>query len=171
MPNVEKLLAATTRHQASYAGFLKGDAEMAKACEEDRLEVCKHIAQYRGIAKACSIVNPKVPAMLGFDSATEKTPSAAIILAEVRDVRVTYNNFGQPVVSFAKVQNAKGYQIWISDGDPSIESNWRLYESATVCKGIVIPGLNRALFHWLKVRALRGKQAGPWSAAISIPNS
>lgn len=170
MPNIEKLVDATARHQASYAGLLKGDPESAKACEVDRLEVCKHLAQYHGVAKACAVVDPKIPERLGFGTSAEKAPSAAMILSEPRDLKMTYNNLGNPVISFSKVLGARGYQIWISDGDPSIEANWRLCESATGCRGIVLVGLDRATFHWVKVRAIRGKQVGPWSAAISLPN-
>lgn len=171
MPNAEKLTAATLRHQASYAGYLRGDADSAKACEEDRLEVCKQLAQYQGVIKACAVVEPKVGQLFGIAPAAEKAPSAAVILSEPRDLKVTYNKQGQPVVSFTRVLGAKGYQIWVSDGDPSIESNWRLFESSSTCRGIILTGLDRGSFHWVRVRAIRGNQTGPWSAAISLPNN
>jgi hypothetical protein len=170
MPNVEKLTAATTRHQASYAGLLKGIPEMAKACEADLAEVTKQLAQFHGMVKTCAIADPTVLEMLGLAPAGEKTSAGHVALTEPRDVKLTYNNQGRPVLSFSKVPGSKGCQIWISDGDPSVEANWRLLDSSSNCRGIVL-SVDRTAFHWLKVRANRGKEVGPWSAAISIPNS
>ncbi|GFO68672.1 hypothetical protein GMLC_22510 [Geomonas limicola] len=170
MPNAEKLTAATLRHQENYAGFLKGEADAAKACEESRLEVCKQLTQYHGVIKACATVEPKVAQLLGTVPVAEKASSAPQVLSEPRDMKVTYNKFGQPVVSFSKVPGAKGYQIWVSNGDPSIESNWMLFESSSTCRGIILSGLDRGTFHWLRIRANRGNQTGPWSASISLPN-
>jgi hypothetical protein len=170
MPNLEKLIAATTRHQESYAGFLKGNPEMAKKCEADLAEVCRCLAQYHGLGKTCAIVNPKVLEMLGFAPAAEKSSPGHVVLTEPRDVKLKYDSQGRPVLSFSKVPGSKGYQIWISDGDPSVVANWRLLDSSSNCRGIVL-SVDRTTFHWLKVRANRGKDVGPWSAAISIPNS
>lgn len=161
---------AHKRFEASFTASLaaKGDPEKLKACEEARNALNQCLAIIAGVAKAVTVKDPTVPDALGLARALEKPTAPAAALPEPHDFKVVYDPNGQLLASVTRVPTAKAYQIWACAGDPNIEANWKLVASSTNCRGIEIPGLNRAMPNWLKIRAIRGKTVGPWSNCVSL---
>lgn len=170
LPNPEAFAALTSRMEANYAGFLKGDPEKVKAFEADRKALDCELTQIRVLAKAAAIKDPKVPETLGLGPVTEKT-AATGPLGIPEGFKVVFDPTGHITALMKKVNGAKGYQVWGCDTEPSIEANWKLVASSPNCKGIVITGLNRGKFNVLKARAMRGNGAGPWSNWVSLDPS
>lgn len=168
LPTPESYIELHNRFEGSYAASLKGDPAKVKACEADRLAINKNLSILLGVAKAAALNDPNVPEALGLGSLTGKTAAWAGALTEPHEFKVVYTPKGQIRGSVARVAGAKGYQIWLCDSDPNLEANWRLVASSPNCKGIAITGLNRGKPNWLKIRAMRGNNAGPWSNLVSL---
>lgn len=158
------------RFEKSFAASLKGDPEMVKACEADREAVKRNIAVFHGVAKAVAIKDPSILETLGAGQTTVRTSSAPV-LTDPRDLKVFFDPEGHLLVSVSSVARAKGYQVWVCDGDPNVEANWRLAASSSSCRKIEVQGLNRTKANWFKVRAVRGNMTGPWSNCVSLPPS
>ena len=154
------------RYEAGYPGALRGNPDQVKAFEADRKAVITDLSLILGLAKMVAVKDPTVPETLGVVHATAKT--SPVTLGIPRDFKIFYDPNGQQFASVARVPGAKGYQVWVCDSDPSIEANWRLIASSPNCKRIAIVGLNRAKFNVLRIRAMRGHDAGPWSNWVSL---
>lgn len=157
------------RFEASYAASLKGDPAKVKACEADRLAINKDLSILLGLAKVVALKDPNVSESLRLGPITEKTAAPSVALTEPHDFKVVYTPKRQITASVARVVGAKGYQVWACDSAPNVEANWRLAASSPNCKGIAITGLNHGKSNWLKIRAVRGNNAGPWSNSASLP--
>ena len=168
LPTPEGYAELHNRYEAGYPSALKGDPEKAKAFEADRKEVNTNLSLIFGLAKVVAVKDPTVPETLGLGHLPEKTAAAQVPLAGPRDFKVVYDPKGQLFASVTRVAGARGYQIWACDGDPSVEANWRLVASSAKCRGIAIMGLNRGKFNVLRIRAIRGRDAGPWSNWVSL---
>jgi hypothetical protein len=156
------------RLESGYPAFLKGDPEKVKAFEADRSAVKQNLAIIQGLAKVLTIKDPTVLESLHLGQVAEKSSGVNVAVATPSDFKVFYDPNGQIHASVAKVAGAKGYQVWACDGDPNLESNWRLAASSSTCKGMVLTGLNRGKINWLKIRGMRGNVAGPWSHYICL---
>ena len=168
IPTPESYCENHNRFEASYAASLKGDPAKVQECEADRLALNKDMTMLKGLAKVVAVKDAKVPEALGLGSATKKTTIAQVILAYPHEFKVVFSPKGDITASSGRVPGAKGYQVWGCDGDPNLESNWKLIASSPNCKGIVLTGLNRGKTNWLKIRAMRGRSAGPWSNIVSL---
>lgn len=156
------------RYEAGYTGALRGDPEKVKAFEADRKAVITDLTVIFGLAKVVAVKDPTVQETLGVGHSTAKTAASPVALVVPRNFKLVYDRKGQLFASVERVVGARGYQIWACDGDPSIEANWRLVASASKCKGIAITGLNRGKFNLLRIRAMRGRDIGPWSNWVSL---
>jgi hypothetical protein len=168
IPTPQTCAEISNRHQASYTASLKGGEEAIKECEADRLAGASMLKLVNALGKAFTIVDPKVPQMLGMEQAPEKASAAATIFPEPQDFKVVFNSKGQLLASVTKVKLAKAYEVWGCDGDPSVEANWRRLAESFICKGIVLNGVNREKTIWLKIRAMRSTGPGPWSNVITF---
>jgi hypothetical protein len=169
LPTPETYTALHNQYEASYAAALKGDPEKVKACEADRSAVNQNMSILYGLAKLAVIKDPTLPEKLGFGEITDKkTAVPAVVLTAVHDFQVFFDRDGHMYVSASKVPGARGYQVWACDGDPNVDGNWKLVTSSPSCRKIAITGLNRANNNWLKIRAMRGTGAGPWSTCVML---
>jgi hypothetical protein len=171
VPTPESYAERHNRYEASYSAALKGAPEKVKECEEDRNALNQDMTILLGVAKVAAIKDPTVPEKLGVANIVEKTAAPTATLTAPNDFKVVYDPQGQILASVSKVAAAKGYQVWACDADPNVDENWRLVTSATNCRHIVIPGLNRTKNNWLKIRAMRGNIAGPWSNHVNLTPS
>ncbi|HBA87127.1 MAG TPA: hypothetical protein DCZ75_03805 [Geobacter sp.] len=168
LPTPEGFTELHNRFEAGYPGVLKGDAEKVEAFEADRQAVIADLSLILGLAKVVAVKDPTVPESLGLSRFMEKTAAVQTPLTACRDFKIFFDPKGQLFASVSRLPGAKGYQLWGCDGDPSVEANWRLVTSSTSCKAILITGLNRSKFNVLRIRAMRGREAGPWSNWISL---
>lgn len=156
------------RMEAGYPAFLRGDPEGVKAFEENRGEVKQLLTMLHGLARVATIKDPTVPEILGLGRLPEKSTAATVLLTDPHDLQIFYDRKGQLFARVSKVPGAKGYQVWICEGDPNVEANWKLAASSTNSRSILIPSLNRTKNNWLKARAMRGTTAGPWSNLVTL---
>jgi len=169
LPTPERFTAAVNSLEANYPGTLKGDSDKANEFEADRKTVCSFLYLLQGVAKVVSMKDPAVLESLGLGPVPEKGTHASVVLATPHGFKVIFDQKGQPFASVAKVQGAKGYQVWACDGEPSNEANWRMVAFSIVCKGIPIVGLDRTKYNQLRIRAIRGTgPLGPWSNYVNI---
>lgn len=154
------------RFEGSVTGFLKGDPEMVKQCEEARIELNKAMSVVQGIGKAVSVIDPTVQEKLGI--VHQKAHSSSVALAAAKDLRLFFDKSGQPYCSVTKLAGAKGYDLWFCEGEPAVESNWKLLTWSSSCQGIYLNGLDRTRINYLKLRGKRGNQVGPWSNMVIL---
>lgn len=166
LPTPEGYAELHNRMEANYPAVLKGDPETVKAFEADRKAVNCDSSMILGLAKVVAVKDPTVPESFGLARVTERTH--APILTNPQGFKLIFDKQGEPKASVTKVPGAKGFQVWACDSDPSIEANWRLVAASSNCRGIEIKGLNRGKFNVLKIRAMRGNVAGPWSNWVSL---
>lgn len=165
LPTPQSYSELHQRFEASVAASLSGDPEKARECEEHRAELDTLVAGLYGLAKAAAVKDPKVPARLGLTAA--RGPASKPSLPPPHDPRIVYNG-RRIMVSVTKIPAAKGYQVWACDGDPNVEANWRFEASSQNCRGIVLTDLDLSRTKWLRIRAMRGNTAGPWSNLTPI---
>jgi hypothetical protein len=167
LPTPDAYLELHNRFEASFTANLKGDdPEKAKACEADRNALNEVISMLHGMAKVVTIKDPTVPEKLRLIQ--EKIVAATIHLTAPNNLKAAYDPQGRLMIGFSKVTRAKIYEIWVCDGDPSLEQNWKLSTSTATCRPVAIPGLDRTKTNWLKVRAKNVHETGPWSNCISL---
>lgn len=159
------------RLTTTYSASLSGDEEKAKECEAHRKALSQEYAILSALARIVSVKDPEAPAKLGLPSTPEKTAHVISTLSDPQNFKILYNPKGELIASTTRVLNAKGYEVWACEGDPSLEANWRLVAASPMCRGIVVPGLNRAKSNWLRIRARRGNTAGPWSNYVCLSPS
>jgi hypothetical protein len=164
----ETLSELHNRLQSGYAAYLNGDPEGVRAFEQDRDAVKLILTMLHGLGKVATIKDPTVLDKLRLPRIAVKSNVFTGDLTEPHGFKVVFDRKGQMVGTVVRVSGAKGYQIWACEGDPNIEANWKLVASAPTCRGILIPGLNRAKNNWLKIRAMRGNGAGPWSNIVTL---
>lgn len=167
VPSPEKYGEIHERFEGSVTGYLKGDPEMVKQCEEARVELNKAMSIVQGICKAVSVVDPTVQEKLGI--VHQKASSSSAALAAAKDLRLFFDKNGQPYCSVTRLAGAKGYDLWFCEGEPSVESNWKLLTWSSSCQGIYLNGLNRTKTNYLKLRGKRGNEIGPWSNMVILP--
>lgn len=167
LPTPGKYSEDHERFEASFAGSLKGDPEKIKACEADRQVMNENLAVLHLLVRAAAVKDPTLPEKLGIGRTAERT--ATMTIGEPRDFRIGFDSKGgQAYASLTKLAGAKIYEIWLCDGDPSIDANWRLLNSSSKCQRIPVPGLNRSKTNFLKVRGKNGNTVGLWSYYLRI---
>lgn len=166
-PTPEKFGEIHERFEGSLTGYLKGDPEMVKQCEEARIELNKAMTVVQGIGKAVSVIDPTVQEKLGFTH--QKATSSSVALAAAKDLRVLFDKNGQPYCSVTRLVGAKGYDVWFCEGEPSVETNWKMLTWSSSCQLIYLKGLDRTKTNYLKLRGKRGNEVGPWSNMVILP--
>lgn len=159
------------RLEGGYPGYLKGDPEKVKDFEEDRGEIRQLLTMLSGLARTAAIKDPTVPEKLALGHLPARNISSNVTLTEPQGAKIFYDPKGNIYATVTKVHGAKGYQIWLCEGDPNIDANWRLIASATNSRRIPLAGINRANKNWLRIRAMRGSEAGPWSNFVTLSPS
>ncbi|QWV93287.1 hypothetical protein KP004_19305 [Geomonas oryzisoli] len=170
-PTPESYAELHARLERGYPGFLKGEPEGVKAFEEDREAVKQFLNMLSGLARSAAIKDPTMPQKLGLVRLPAKNPSKKVILTQPHGFRIIYDALGNLFATVSKVQGAKGYQVWLCEGDPNVEGNWKLITSATNSRDIMLPNINRTTNNWLRIRAIRGRVTGPWSNFVSLPQA
>ncbi|ACH40977.1 MAG: hypothetical protein ACD_55C00166G0002 [uncultured bacterium] len=155
------------RYATNFAGYLRGDPEKIKACEEDRQLIDQNLSLLLGLAKVVTAKDPSLQEAFGLNPSAERATVSAT-LERAKDFRVSFDPKGHPAASVTKIMGARGYEIWACDGDPSLEENWRLVVWSTKCLKIPIIGVDRTKLNWLRIRGKRGETAGPWSNPIPL---
>ncbi|WP_026840051.1 hypothetical protein [Citrifermentans bremense] len=167
-PNPESLGTDHNRYEATYTASLKGDPEKVKACEAERVVMNQNLTILHGIAKILSVKDPTVMEKLGFGKPPEKAAASSHNIDSPHGFKVFFDPQGNLFANVGKVEGAKGYELWVCDGDPNVESNWRLALFSLSCKRLPITGLNRTKVNWFKIRGIRGNTTGPWSYFQSV---
>ncbi len=168
LPTPEIYAATHGQFANGYPAYLKGDPDGIKAFEEARNAIKQFLMMLSGLSKTAAIKDPTVPQRLPLPQTHARTTGSNAALDASRDLRVYFDRNGNMYATFTRIPGAKGFQIWVCDGDPNLESNWRLAASSNNCRKIGIPGLDRSKNNWIKVRATRGSEVGPWSNLVLI---
>lgn len=168
LPTPEIYAATHGQFANGYPAYLKGDPDGIKAFEEARNAIKQFLTMLSGLSKTAAIKDPTVPQRLPLTQTHAKSTGSNTALDASRDLKVYFDREGNMYVTFTRIPGAKGYQVWVCDGDPNVESNWRLAASSNNCRKIGIGGLDRSKNNWIKVRAMRGSEIGPWSNLVLI---
>ena len=169
-PTPTGFAALSNRLAENYSAFLlgdQGDPEKIKQFEADRKALNEDLNQLLGITRVAAVKDPSLLKSL-FNLTAEKGSSSPVQLDSPHGFKVVFGPTGQLIASVTCVRNARGYQVWGCDGDPTNDANWKLIESSTKCKGIVLPRSTRGNFSLLRIRAIRSTGPGPWSNLVTL---
>lgn len=74
---------------------------------------------------------------------------------------------GTIILKATGITGAKSYDVWITDGDPTVEKNWRHFEVFGTSR-MVLKNLEPGRLYSFRVRGIGGAESGPWSHYISL---
>lgn len=68
----------------------------------------------------------------------------------------------------AKLAGAKSYQVQMTQGDPSVEDNWKLATTSVSSSHIPLEGIAPAQTYWFRIRAIGSGGEGVWTDPVSV---
>jgi hypothetical protein len=169
MPDLEKIQKAHDRHRSIFSEVLGGASEKEGELASARSDALNIVSLLHGIALLTGKYDPSIPQKL--DLVQQQPPitkrGATGGLAATENFRLVYE--GQNIVARGSaVKGAKCYEIWICEGDPLTESNWRHLITSGCVNHIEINGLTPGKLYYFRIRAVGSHTTGPWSNFISM---
>lgn len=112
-------------------------------------EMLRSVADYvRSVAKG----SMAMLATSGFELARQPEPIGVPGIAKDMQARVT-NSKGHLDLRWRAVHGARGYQVWMTTSDPSVEANWEAI-GYTTRSGHLVSDLESYKAHWFCVSAI-----------------
>lgn len=165
-PDLEKFRSAHDRHRNLFAEVLGGKHEMEGDLEAARNHINTHLDVFHGMVALTGSHDPSITQSLGIVQPVTKRNSV-LHLTSADNFRMVYD--GKMMVARANgVKGAKSYELWVCDGDPMIESNWRYLTNSTRINHIEVTGLTPGKLYYFRIRAICSHGNGPWSNFVSM---
>lgn len=170
VPSLAQITDALNTYRAAYHAALTRDTSkisQRNAARQTLTDLLKRLAPY---LEAIAQGNPDVLATSGYDLRHDTTRGGNNTVPEApSDFRVSHGQLsGTLDVHTAKLPGAGSYEVHLSQGDPSVEANWKLVITSTICNHIPLSGLTPGQTYWLRLRAINSLGAGVWTAPVSV---
>ena len=75
---------------------------------------------------------------------------------------------GMLIGKASRVHRAKGYEVHVAYGDPTIEANWGHHSNHGSCTNMVMRGFETGRNVSLRTRGIGSKEPSPWSHFVTI---
>lgn len=169
-PTQAQLEEAHERHKALYNEVLDGDSGKAALLEEERKELDRRFTMFIGMVKLATSVDPTLPQKLGLPSQkAKKSKSKAVpAIASGFQVQQDRNERGVVTGKCNPVPRARGFEIGVCQGDPTIETNWKYAAMAVCASRLEVRGLIPGTVYSFRVRAVGANGPGPWSSYVTL---
>lgn len=169
-PNLEKIQAAHERHRSVFHEVLGGAHDKEGELQAARSEVLMQTSLVRGFATLAGKHDPTIPQKLGLvlqQQTANKRGAAALSLTVPGNFRLLYE--GHTIIARASaVKHAKSYEIWVCEGDPLVEGNWKHHTTSGRVTRIELTNLTPGRLYHFRIRAVGSDRNGPWSNFVSM---
>lgn len=170
MPKFDLLRDVHEGFQAKFYAAQGGGIEEVMACEAQRELLNKVFGTFAGIVRATSDDDPSVAKLLGLHQPPPiKRSSSAQPLTSPTNPKLWHGD--EHGIIFAKVTPSKGsriIEIYICEGDPSVEENWKYYTGSARASRMEIRGLVPGTLYWFRFRSIGSAGHSPWSNYVSL---
>ncbi|TGU71767.1 fibronectin type III domain-containing protein [Geomonas terrae] len=168
MPDLEKIQQAHERHRSIFSEVLGGASEKEEELASARNYALNIINLLHGVALLTGKYDSNIPQKLDLVQQQPITKLGANAgLGATENFRLVYE--GQIIVARGSaVKGAKSYEIWICEGDPLTESNWRHHITSGCVNRIEMTDLTPGRLYYFRIRAVSSHATGPWSNFISM---
>jgi hypothetical protein len=159
---------AITSLGASYAAGLGGDRDSKKQRNLDLDVLVGHLETLAHFYETAGVQNPALLLNTGFEAAP--VPKSAVQRALEAVALVTLTHGTHPGIVYAKVPRvryAKGYEVYYTEGDPTVEENWK-FQATHYTSSMEIGGLEGGKIYSFKIRAANSAGKGPFSPIGTI---
>ena len=170
LPTQAELEEIHESHKALYNQVLSGDSEKAPQLEEERKELDRRFSMFYAIVKLATPKDPTLPQKLGLapQKAKKSKPTAPPGRPGNFQMEQNRNQHGVVGGKCNPVLRARGFEIGVCEGDPTIETNWR-YAAMSLCASkLEVRGLIPGTVYSFRVRAVGANGPGPWSSYITL---
>lgn len=167
LPPLDKMQDAHQRHRNLLNEVLGGATEKEGDLEGARNEVITHASIIHGLAQLTGKHDPTIPQKLAGASPPNSSKRVSSAHLSQMNLRVVYQEH-QLVARANGVKGAKSYEVFVCEGDPATESNWRHQATSPRASRIVLTGLTAGKVYYFRIRAITSHGEGPWSNVVSI---
>jgi hypothetical protein len=162
--SLDDLDAAIIRLEQSYYDALNHDVQkvaLRKTAHEELKIILRNIATYVQLVANGDETLLKTS---GFDlrHPQPKSKSPGPLTAPIVTVKRGKES-GTFLVKASIVAYALSYEVQITEGDPTVEENWKEFDTVGRASRIWIHGLTRGREYSIRVRAIGANGRGPWS--------
>ncbi|QWV92155.1 fibronectin type III domain-containing protein [Geomonas oryzisoli] len=167
LPNQEKLQEARDRHRSLFHQVVDGAHDKEPELEAARNDHVAKMNLVTGMATLTGKHDPTIPQKLGLVHPLTGKRSPAGGLSVPENFRMVYE--GRMIIARGSaVKGARSYEIWVCEGDPFTEANWRHHATSGKINRIEITGLTPGRLYYFRIRAVGANDSGPWSNFISM---
>ncbi|QXE89791.1 fibronectin type III domain-containing protein [Geomonas subterranea] len=167
MPELGKMKTVHDRHRALFAEVLGGNREKEGELDAARMDTNNHLGVFHGLVQLTGSRDPSIPQSLGITAPTPTKRSLTNHFSSPENLRLVYKGLSL-IARAGSVKGAKNYEIWVCDGDPMVESNWRYHSHSTRVNHIEITGLTPGRMYYFRIRAVLSGGNSPWSNFVGM---
>jgi uncharacterized protein with HEPN domain len=169
--DVQRLGEAIDRLQKAFDEAMSRDSQKISFRNIVRDELVVILGRVAMHVELAAMGDPTLLRASGFDMAQERSGKggAAAAVLQAPELRLKHGPLPGVLIAYAKpVRYAASYELVITDGDPSIEENYKVQGVHAHCTKIEVPGCTAGANYWAKMRCIGPRGAGPWSAPVTI---
>ena len=168
--DVQKLGEAIERLQKAFDEAMSRDIHKLAFRDTVRDELVVILGRIAMHVELAAMGDPTLLRASGFDMAQDRSvKSAAPVVMEAPELKLKHGPMPGTLIASAKpVNHAASYELIITDGDPSIQANYRVQGVHAHCTKIEIPGCTGGTNYWAMLRCIGPNGPGPWSAPVTI---
>jgi hypothetical protein len=166
---IDTLPAAIVSLRTSYSGALGGSFDMKKQRDRDLDALSAQLTTLATYYETAGVHNPDYLLNTGFEEAAVQKKGIVRPLEAVSSLDLWHGS--HPGLVYAKVPQvpqAKGYEIYFTDSDPTVEQNWKFQGTHFTCSKMEVGGLDGGKVYSFKIRAANKNDKGPFSPVGTI---
>jgi hypothetical protein len=169
LASLEQFGAVIDRLQAAHEAVQNRELQKMQERNDAHAELKKIMTRYVQYAEL--VADGDVPLLQSLGMRQRRAPAKSGLSLQVAAPQLTVSHAGRRTVT-CKSRSVKGafsYQVQFTDGDPSVEANWKEGPPPSAhASNIEITGLTSGREHSFRMRAIGSTQPGPWSATVTI---
>ena len=169
-PSFEQLEQSFTAYQTAYQAALGRDVvkiAQRKDTREILTGILKRLANYLELV---ANGNTTALATTGYELRREPghSPNPSILPAPEGLTLKRGELSGVLIVHATRLAGAASYEVQLTDGDPTVEANWKPEGIHVHCSHIELTGLTPGKLYSVRLRGIGVAGPGAWSIAVTI---
>jgi len=169
-PSYEQLEQAYYAYQSAYQAALGRDTfkiAQRKDARDALTGILKRLAIYLELA---ANGNATALASTGYELRREPGPSStSSILPAPEGVTIKHGELsGVLMIHATRLVGAASYEVELTDGDPTVEANWKAAGIHVHCSHIELTGLTPGKLYSVRLRGINVVGPGAWSDTVTL---
>ena len=169
-PSFEDLSTAYFDYQAAVQAALSHDSFKIAERERNKKALIEILLDLVPYLELLAKGNADILKTTGYD--VKQTGASVVVnqgpLKSPTNFSAKHGLSGTLICHATRLPGAGSYELQISEGDPTVEGNWRQYSIFTHASQMVVSGLTPGQKISLRLRGIGDLGAGGWSEAITI---